>query len=58
MIGPGKLGSIEAVHLGIKRGDVVVKKNKKGKDLYYMDRGTESLETVDKTGGSAKASGE
>ena len=57
MIGPGKLGSQEALHAGIERGDVVVKKNKAGKDLYYVDRGSKSEETYDKAGGSAQASG-
>ena len=58
MIGPGKLGSMEALHAGIDRGDVVVKKNKAGKDLYYMDRGAESMETRDKIGGHAKTTGD
>lgn len=58
MIGPGKMGSMKALHAGIERGDVVVKKNKAGKELYYLDRGSDSVETEDKIGGKAKAKGD
>ena len=58
MVGTGKLGSAEALHAGIERGDVVVKKNQHGRELYHMDRTVKADETHDSTGGSAQSKGD
>ena len=52
--GTGKLGSADKLNEGISRGDVVVKKNRHGKEMYYMNYHMTGRTVDDTSGGSIR----